>query len=173
MQTIRALILGVFLSALLLPGCASIQVRSDYDDTTDFGKYQTFRMLDRKGPRQAAPGMNRLNRLVAEDLKRELEARGLRAIAQGPPDLLVGFHTDVKNRISVTEEWYPYRWRGPRRSVSVDSYKEGTLVVDLIDRAAEAVVWRGWATGAFRSPEEAEAKVHKAVVKVLEQFPPE
>jgi len=171
MNAVKCLLVASLL-LLLGIGCASIQVRSDFDDQADFSQYQTFRVVDRPTMKSAARGNPMLDRKIAQALKEELRAKGLREVTQGPPDLLVGFHSDVKNRVSVSEQWYPYRWRGPRHTMTVNSYKQRTLIIDMIDRVENAVVWRGWATSAFKSPDEAEETVRKAVAKVLKDYPP-
>jgi hypothetical protein len=50
-------------------------------------------------------------------------------------------------------------------------YKEGTLVIDLIDRKTEHLVWRGVGTGAVRDMKPGD-DLSGAVGQILEEFPP-
>ena len=55
----------------------------------------------------------------------------------------------------------------------MDTYEEGTLVVDLFDMSDKRVVWRGVASETVSdNPEKNSKKVQKAVEKMFKQFPP-
>ncbi len=155
-------------------GCSQIRVRSDYDEDIDFSKYQTFRMAEWKGDDLAARPNPLLKRRVNRALEAELNAKGYTQREQGKPDFIVAFHTGIKKRVAITEDYYPYRWRrGFGKRVSVHTYKEGSLVVDVIDADSKTIVWRGWATGVINRPDQAEEQIRESVTKVLAQFPPE
>ena len=51
-------------------------------------------------------------------------------------------------------------------------YEEGTMILDLVDRAKGQLVWRGTLTKALGSSRPSDEEVRKAVRKVLIDFPP-
>jgi hypothetical protein len=54
--------------------------------------------------------------------------------------------------------------------------KIGTLIVDLVDGAAEELVWRGKGEKEFSGtpdPDKAEKKINKLVGKMFKSFPPQ
>jgi hypothetical protein len=166
-------LVGIIAIILLMNTCSTMRVRSDYDEDIDFSRYRTFRIVtqDRRSP--ALKSNPLLEKRIVEAIRAELQLKGLKEIAGERPDLLVGFHTGIRNRVVTTERWYPYRWRHPARRVNIENYKEGTLVVDLIDTELQNVVWRGWAAGAISSPDEADETIKKAVTEVMEKYPPD
>ncbi len=59
-------------------------------------------------------------------------------------------------------------------SAELTDYKVGTLVVDVFDTKAKALVFRGVASGEMADKaEKNEKKADKAVAKILKDFPPE
>jgi hypothetical protein len=69
---------------------------------------------------------------------------------------------------------YRYGWDRPGR-VDVHYYTEGTLVIDIIDRVRNEMIWQGLGTGILRKHTD-EAKKQEAVQEyvrqILDQFPP-
>ena len=49
-------------------------------------------------------------------------------------------------------------------------YKEGTLVIDIVDAAGKHLVWRGLGVGAMRDMHPGEP-LRKAVADILKHFP--
>jgi uncharacterized protein DUF4136 len=148
----------------------------DYDPSADFGKYHTFRWLGdgpdgapRRQRQDAHPKVSPLvEKQIGEAVKTTLEAKGLEFVEQGPVDLVVAFHTG-KQRDVVGYGWGP-RYRGPRRVVV---YEEGTLTLDLVDRAARELVWRGSIAATIKEdPEKLHQQIEKLVEKILKNYPP-
>jgi Putative metallopeptidase/Domain of unknown function (DUF4136) len=55
--------------------------------------------------------------------------------------------------------------------VDVRQYRDGTLIIDLIDAATKQMVWRGTTTDSFDPGAEAKT-VSKAIEKTLAEYPP-
>jgi Domain of unknown function (DUF4136) len=87
------------------------------------------------------------------------------------PDLLVSWFVTVKN---VTEYDYYYnfygRWRYPTYQ-TVYEYQEGTLVVDIINRASNQVVWHGKTSDrVYEGMPDVEKKINSAVNAMFKQY---
>jgi hypothetical protein len=59
------------------------------------------------------------------------------------------------------------------RNKQIYPYREGTLIIDLMDANNKTLVWRGWATSAIeeavsRNPEQS---IRKAVERIFKLFP--
>ena len=57
--------------------------------------------------------------------------------------------------------------------IYVDEYKEGTLIVDVLDAASKEIMWRGIAVTKLDDdlkPNEVEKKLSKAVKKMFEKM---
>jgi hypothetical protein len=54
-------------------------------------------------------------------------------------------------------------------------YDAGTLVVDLVDRRANKVIWRGWAEGSvdgmIDNQDWMEQKIDDAITRIMERLP--
>ena len=56
---------------------------------------------------------------------------------------------------------------------TVQTYTEGSLIVDLYDATTRKMVWRGVATATVSSkPEKNAAKIDKSLMKMFERYPP-
>jgi hypothetical protein len=90
------------------------------------------------------------------------------------PDILVVYHVDVQNKREIHAYGYRYGW-GPAQIDTYD-YREGTLIIDFVDRQTKQLVWRSVGSGVIdreMSPQEMQAKINKAVAKMLAKFPPQ
>jgi len=70
---------------------------------------------------------------------------------------------------------FSWRWGGGFGSATttVNTYEEGTLIVDLFDAKTQEAVWRGTATQDLSSnPEKQSKNIDKAVQKLFSKFPP-
>ena len=123
-------------------------------------------------------------------LDAELAAAGFEVTSAATADLWVDFSFSSQEVLDIDTfgtgfsggfSTYPYRSGygaiGAGQQISVDQRTEGTLVVDLIDREAERLVWRGWAVRAIdgfdaREPEERAAAFRSLIAGILERFPP-
>lgn len=182
MRTITRMTLVAILLAALA-GCSSITVNHDYDSEADFTTYRTFGWMPRSGqaPGTAAEAKTMsdlLDRRIRNAVEGELTARGL-TLSDAQPDLEVVYHVGAQDKIQVTDWGYRYSdyyWGYGGRQIDVYQYTEGTLVIDLVDAAADNLVWRGSGTGVVdntqRSPEEMQDRMNEIVAKIMQSFPP-
>jgi hypothetical protein len=114
-----------------------------------------------------------VDRRIAASMKTVLEGKGYRPAQPEAADFLVTFHTAVRKRVVVNRSGYGYRWRyWGGGMTTVNSYPEGTLVIDIIDRKNRNLVWRGIGQGAFSKMNPTDEKVDQKVARVLRSFPP-
>jgi uncharacterized protein DUF4136 len=167
-RVLRATSVAVGLA--LLPALGHAQsIQTDYDRSFDFSRLKTYAYVDvARDPRDPL-AVNPMNeRRVRAALDSQLLAHGYTPDSSGKADFLVAYHAATRQRVSVQELGYGIGRLGPRR-LDVDQYTEGTLVVDVVDAATRQLVWRGSATGTI-APKEADAKIRKAVAKLMGQF---
>ena len=87
---------------------------------------------------------------------------------------MVVFYAQVKNRADwVPPTYHVGRWGRAHRISPGHSvrYKEGTLVIDIVDSKSKELVWRGTGTDVLNRSAPAKDLV-AAVEKILEEFPP-
>ena len=155
--------------ALVTTSCYSISVRHDYDTDTDFSSLKTFDWM--KDPitaissaREAIVKSTLLDRRVKEAVNSQLAVKGLKQDAADPDFLIVYY-------ISVEDKLKDYGSRYDR----VREYREGTLILDFVDRDTMEIIWRGIAQRTLDpnpTPEKMKKNVDEAVEKLFDNFPP-
>jgi hypothetical protein len=173
----RRFVLTSLALILLIPvlACSSMTVRADHDSRNDFGSYSTFAVFERQGKERRQPQMSPIvDRRIAVAMAAELEAKGFASTSARQADFLVTFYTAVRRRVVINRAgWYGWgRWGWHGGATWVNSFPEGTLVIDIIDRRTRQLVWRGVGDGAFTSSNPSDQKVAKRVSKILRTFPP-
>ncbi len=173
---------------LALSGCASMQVRSDYDRNVDFTRYESFAWLERpvkplaEAPEQQIPDAadpfawnSLLDKRVRSAVDALLLSRGFRKTSGESPDFWLRYHTMLKDRVQITSfpaGVWPHGAGIGWTDIYVDSFQEGTLILDVIDPALNQLVWRGWAVRAVGDLTRQHDEVQLAVKRILERFPP-
>ena len=157
-------------------GCSSMTVRADHDSQNDFGTYSTFAVFERQGKESRRPQMSPIvDRRIGISMAAELDAKGFESTSPGKADFLVTFYTAIRRRVVINRAgWYGWgRWGWRGGATWVNSFPEGTLVIDIIDRRNRQLVWRGVGEGAFTNTNPSDEKVAKRVGRVLRTFPPQ
>jgi hypothetical protein len=177
----RALPLSfALLSLALLGACRGYDLTYDYDVTATFSRYRTFDYYtSKKGTGGTTTLMDKRVRAAVE---KELQTRGFAMETKGDPDFLVTYYPIVQNRkvrtnVRVGTGWgYRPFYGGVSTTTSrVRHYKEGTIVIEIVDFKTNQLIWQGAAAGALtglNSPEDADEVVPKAVRDILAKFPP-
>jgi len=175
---------------VLLAGCSTISVDTDYDKNADFAKYRTFRWISRSAMRFDGEFNQLTDQRIRAAITDVLRARGIEEQAEGA-QLTVAYHTGSRERTEVySSGWggggyyggyraggygaggYGY-WPGyGHSSIETRTYVEGTLMVDLIDAEAKQLVWRGKAVGVVGDYESQEARIREAVTEMFKKYPP-
>ena len=141
------------------------KVTTDFDQAAAWATYKTYAWV------QGTPAPDPLNedRLHAA-VDAQLAARGL-AMTTTAPDLIVTTNVTAQQRHELIPEGFGWgAWGyGP---AAVETYIEGTLVVDLYDAKTKKMVWRGVATAtASEKPTKNAKKMTKALEKMFEKLP--
>ncbi len=177
--------IGLFCLALLSAcGGGNVSVNTDYDPlaTPKMSAYHTWNWLQAASG-GAARGDSSVQNVVERAVESRLSALGYQK-SDTNPEFRVGWHAGLDGPLDVTtlNAYYGYAWgrwfpgggvvysRGYRTEFEI-----GSLVLDVADRRAGELVWRGVGREVFRRSEKAgdrEKYVTEAVTKLFAQFPP-
>ncbi len=170
----------VLLPLALLAGCSGYTINHDYDVTANFSRYKTFDYYTSKKGTGGTTSL--MDKRVRTSVEKELQAKGFAMETKADPDFLVTYYPivqDRKVRTNVRMGWgWGYRpfYGGVSTTTSqVRHYKEGTIVIEMVDFKTNQMIWHGAAVGALTglsSPEDANEAVPKAVRDILANFPP-
>lgn len=187
MQTrVRLITLGIGL--ILAAGCAGQHVTTDYSPATSFSQYRTYALVS--APDSAA-AQQLLDQRVSNAVQAQLDSKGLTPTGRENADLFVGYGVVDKTHKQVYTYqdgwgwgggrwgWRYYRWGAPWPMDSyrqVESYTDGTVVVNLIDAKTKKVVWQGQVADVLslpvNNPVSATQQIDGAVAKMFAKYPP-
>ena len=149
------------------------QVKTDYDRTADFTRYKTYSW--EKVQTQDALWVDRIKSAVNADLA----AKGWTEVPSGGDVAIVAIEM-TRNQQSLNTFYDGFgggwRWGGGfgDSTTTVDTYKVGSLVVDLFDARTKNLIWRGSASDTLSDKSDKNIKnLDKGVQKMFEHFPPE
>jgi hypothetical protein len=136
----------------------------------DFSLYKTFAWSGTQEPVSNPANHIRITRAV----ERELMAKGLSKSDKQPPDLRLHYFGRIEKKLKGTsrqaDAYSPTA--DVKTIVDFSRVKEGTLILELIDRKSDQVVWRGVATETVAPPDETEAQINRMVKALVQRYPP-
>ena len=194
-HSLRSSALVAALTASVLVATASAQkleIKSNQAPNTDFKKFKTYAWLPPvpvvKNVAPDAPTNPTLSEealapaLVAA-IDRELAARGISKAPFDTADLHIAYLAamSVGFNQSYLGEYYGYitGWASPipiglAPTTGVTVYETGTVVVDMVDRAANKAVWRGTAKTRIAQEHTVEKRIERineAAKKMFDKYP--
>jgi len=172
-----------FFGAILVSACSpQLKVTSDYDKTVSFAQYKTYAI----DTLRISSSVSQLNQQrIVNAVKAQMKAKGFTETEN--PDVLVHISAILKDKqsMSSTTNYYgyggyyrPYAWGGGMGSTgyttySVDEYKEGSLIVDIVDAKTKNLVWEGIGNKEIDKPaKDPEAAINDAITKIMAAYPP-
>jgi hypothetical protein len=146
------------------------EVKVDSAPGADFSVYRTFAWIATQEPVPNPANHIRITRAV----ERELGAKGLKSAGDHPPDLRLHYFGRIEKKLKGTShEGETYRPTADVKTiVDFSRVKEGTLILELIDRRNDQIVWRGVATETVGPPDETEAQINRMVKALVQRYPP-
>ena len=171
--------------ALALGACASsLETGHEANPAADFSRYATFAWAAPPGPPPAPAGAQPARRAddgrIRAAIEAELAARGYRPAPAESADLLVSYavgtqrkevEQQVAGRTTVITPGSTSRDWERSAPVRTTTSTEGTLSIELADRAKGETVWVGWASKRLTSLDEPDPLIRRAVDEILAQLP--
>jgi hypothetical protein len=181
----RIPLLAIALAVLWTSSALSQEVRYNFDKTSDFAKFKTYKWV-------ALESVAPIDKLTDEQVKAALDGafarKGLSKVTgDGPADLLIGYQTSEKieekfaglgSDYGVGSGWYRNGWyvpSGGTTSGPTSTIYKGELAVDMYDPADRSLVWRGVASKSLDPKADAKKRqknLDKAVTNLMKNYPP-
>jgi hypothetical protein len=168
------------LVVVAMPAAAQ-KVYVDYDRTVDRSQYKTFAWGE--GPPSVLEANHPMaHSFIMESIEAELTKGGFIEDTKDP-DLYVTYHTNPKESVQVMAQsygyaygtgwgWDPY-WGTTMvtGSTQVNTYRKGSLIIDIWDARTKLAVWRGTASDVMsENPEKVLKQIDKAITKIVEKY---
>jgi len=183
-MTTNRLVLCLMALTITVASCEpSLKVSSDYDKNVNFSKYKTFAMFKSDNWSDAVSQLNQ-NRII-NGIRNEMVKKGFQEVTT-TPDMMVNVVAIFKDKTSVssTTDYYgyggyyrPYAWGAGGMSsttnYNVQNYKDGSLIIDIVDVATKSLIWQGTGNKEIDKPaKDPDTAIPKAISSIMASFPP-
>jgi hypothetical protein len=176
MNVQRSLYTSVGVALLFATASLAQQVKTDYDRSADFSQYKTYSWEKVQTPDPLWVGRTK------DAVNAALAAKGWTQVDSGGQVAVVAVEmTKNQQTLNTFYDGFGGGW-GWRRfgggglgeaTTTTDTYKVGTLVVDLFDANSKKLIWRGSASDTLSDKSEKNIKnLDKSVQKMFDHFPP-
>lgn len=176
-NSLRFCFLALTLLALAAGCTTSPSIATSADPQINYQNYRTFTVVRARTPSnpQVTP---ELIRQVNESTASAFRNKGLTEVADGPADLLILPHGMIETRTDITDWGFTYgrfqRWGGYGMGVGgpyqLREYKEGTLLIDVIDGRTKELVWRGSAQAELAGAPDIN-RIRPAIDQIVSHYP--
>lgn len=171
MQLTRYIII-ICLAGLAM-GCVTVTVDHDYDPEADFAGIKTYDWFP--VPRENVR-YDLLVKQIRSEMENQLHVRGYER-ASDNPHVLIALHGWFQSHMDYLDWQYLYESYEPywaKRRIDITHYEDQQLIVDFIDAKSRSLIYRATATAYIpeATPRERAKVINKAVMKILEHFPP-
>ena len=175
MQKVMFVLIGMMY--LFADGASAQQIKTDYDRSANFGQYHTYswERVKTQDPLFVDRIKNSVNAALAAK-------RWTQVDSGGDISIIAIEMTHDQQTLNTFYDGFGggWGWRGfggggfGEATTTTDTYKVGTLVVDLFDTKTKQLVWRGSSSDTISSDSNKNIQnLNKGVEKLLKQFPPD
>jgi hypothetical protein len=175
LQRVVFVLIGVMF--LFAAKSSAQQVKTDYDRSTNFAQYKTYSWEQVKT--KDALNVDRVKSAV----NAALAAKGWSQVDSGGDVSIIAVETTQEQQsLNTFYDGFGGGW-GWRRfggggfgeaTTTTDTYKVGTLVVDLFDAKTKQLLWRGTSSDTLSNNSNKNIKnLDKGVDKMFKHFPPD
>ncbi len=178
---------------MLISGCSSLSLSTDYDNKIDFSHFKTYRWHAENAHNQAS--LKYLDHIMDQRIRttidQQLQQQNFIKSDDDKVNFLVNYSVVIEEKVDIKtynsyNGLYPgYGYRagygyyggsyGASTNTQVDHFKQGTLIIDIINPGTDQLMWRGAADG--RLPKDSDRAerdrlAQEYVAKILTKFPP-
>ena len=173
MKTQNSIFLSVVMFFVFTAASFGQQVKTDYDHSANFNQYKTYswEKVQTKDPLLVERIKNAVNAALAAKGWTQVDADG---------DVSVVAMEIARNQQTLNTFYDGFgggwRWGGGfgDATTTTETYKVGTLVVDLFDTKTKNLIWRGSSSDTLSDNSDKNTKnLDKGVQKMFAHFPPQ
>ena len=172
---IRNALFSLFAAGLFAVSAFGQETKTDYDRGVNFGQYKTYSwgQIHSENPLW-------VDRIKAA-VNSALAAKGWTEVdSDGSISIMAMEVTETHRTLNTYYDSFGGGWRWGRgigfgdATTTEETYRVGTLVVDLFDTNTKTLIWRGSASDVLSNKSDKNIKnLNKSVAKLFSGFPPE
>lgn len=169
-----------------LSACSSIKVSQDYDQEYDFSGLKTFAWKPNPNKEYGLTENQLVDERIRNAIVKNLKSKQFSQVETSQADFYISYHLTVEQKVSTSNvsggvsvgrsSRGRYGSVGMSTGSHVQTYDQGTLLIDFTDVTHNKLVWRGTSTQSVSehsNPEKSTEVINKTVEKILLQFPPQ
>lgn len=172
MKNIVTKFLLLVLTATMIISCGpTVKVTTDYDRSANFSAYKTFSIYHLT----TSLNVTELNaERIWNSIRSQMIKKGYKE-NDNNPDLVINVASLLKDKkyVSATGSG-PYRpyWGSGSASIQAYDYKDGSLMIHVIDVKKDKLVWEGKGNAEItKQPKNPDEAINEAVTKIMNAFP--
>jgi hypothetical protein len=172
MKVQHTIFLAIAMFLVVTAASFAQQVKTDYDHSANFGQYKTYSW----GKVQTRDPL--LVERIKDAVNGALTAKGWTQVESGGDVSVVAM--DIAHNQQTLNTFYDgfgggWRWGGfGDATTTTETYKVGSLVIDLFDAKTKNLIWRGSSSDTLSNNADKNTKnLDKGVQKMFAHFPPE
>ena len=162
-------------AALAVAGCSTsareLPVRTDYNKTTAFHGWKTFRFASVEARSPTGAQYPRYQQMLQSAIVEELQTRGFSRIEDGAPDFRVAFELVFRGD-SSPQSVSKGGGADPMARSYAGSTPSGSLTIMMLDPVTSEPLWTGQVSEIKVTAIEPQKQLNDAVWRVLVEFPP-
>ena len=167
---LRNVLIMPLLALVLTPAVFAGTVSVDFDHSENFAQLKTYSWAT------VSTANSIWDKRVKAAVDRELTARGYAQVSTGGDLQLAAIEkTSVQQQYNTYYDGFGGRRFGGlgESTTSLDSYKVGTLIVDIFESNSKQLIWRGTGSEDLSgNPDKNTRKIDKEVQQMFKHFPP-
>ena len=169
------IIIGIVFWASLFSCISPLKVYTDFDPDYSVRDYKTFGWISNKQLEQKGNPLyyNELNdKRIKKEVTLQMTNRGYH-FATTNAGLVMHYHFVWENRELLNPDPFgDYGSYWLNRNLNGFEFREGTLIIDLMDPKTNSLVWRGWAVGFLDEdrPDQMGKQITRAVQTIFKKF---
>lgn len=171
-------------------GCSTIQVKSDFNQKTDFSRLKTYRWLSNKDKPSDDIRINNefVINAVRAAVEKVMQGKGYTRVDNDQADFVIAWFGAIEQKIqseNIDHFYAPYgygtlyrnpQWNSQPTTINVREYEQGSLIFDFLDPKSHTLLWRGIGSDKLKdnqSESQVTQNLNAAVAKILAGFPPQ
>lgn len=171
----RTLLVAAVLFALLISPAFARSVNTKHAEA-DFASWKTWSFIENPARQATIEGAGRqeMAAMVRQAVTDQLISQGYTPAEDGDtPDFRVGIEGamnevfDVRNTHKQVNDHVAFVLEG-----GTSSYREGTLLIRMLEADSGDVVWTGWVTEKVKDSKNPQKRIERVVRRILKRFPP-
>jgi len=177
-------ILGICLLLIFLGsslGCTSIKTNSNYDTTFDFSQLKTYAWGENSISSVKLQGreesvLSGVEQMARRDIQPIVDSllkdKGFALNSSGNSDFIIVYKATGTLTQDIPQVYYPGTPSYITYSTQIGAFMMGAIQIEITNPKTKDIIWRGYGETPISGDGSSNAKLTRALKKILKDFPP-